>query len=66
MAAVLMMNVDAIVITGGMANSKVLCGKLSSYVGKIAPVLVLPGEAEMESLAKGAIRVLKGGKLMKY
>ncbi len=66
MAAVLMMNVDAIVITGGMANSKVLCEKLSSYVGKIAPVLVLPGEAEMESLAKGAIRVLRGGKLMKY
>ncbi len=66
MAAVLKMNVDAIVLTGGMANSKVLCDKMKSYIEKIAPVMVLPGEAEMESLAKGALRVLHGGKLMEY
>ena len=66
MAVVLKMDVDAIVLTGGMANSKVLCERMSSYIDKIAPVMVLPGEAEMESLAKGALRVLHGGKLMEY
>ena len=30
------------------------------YVHRIAPVLVLPGEAEMLSLAQGALRVLLG------
>ena len=30
------------------------------YVEKIAPVLVLPGENEMLSLAQGALRVLHG------
>jgi len=29
-------------------------------VGKIAPVLRLPGEEEMRSLAEGALRVLHG------
>lgn len=60
MAAVLRMDVDAILFTGGMANSKALIEAISSYVEKIAPILVLPGEAEMDSLALGALRVLRG------
>lgn len=60
MAAVLKMDVDAILFTGGMAHSKALIGAISSYVEKIAPILVLPGEAEMDSLALGALRVLRG------
>lgn len=66
MAAVLSMQVDAIILTGGMANSKLLCKKIESYVGKIAPIMVLPGEAEMQSLAEGALRVLHGEAVSEY
>ncbi len=60
LSAVLHFQVDAIVLTGGMAYSKRLCALVDSYVHRIAPVLVLPGEAEMLSLAQGALRVLLG------
>ena len=60
MAAVLRFNVDAVVLTGGIANSERLCNTLKGYLEKLAPVLVLPGEEEMRSLAMGALRVLRG------
>lgn len=60
MAAVLRYNIDAIVLTGGMANSKLLCDEIAGYVSKLAPILILPGEEEMRSLAEGALRVLRG------
>ena len=60
MAAVLRYEIDAIVLTGGMANSKLLCSEISGYVQKLAPILILPGEEEMRSLAEGALRVLHG------
>lgn len=60
MAAILKFNVDAVILTGGMAYSKRFTAAVEDYVGKIAPVMVLPGEAEMLSLAQGAIRVLTG------
>lgn len=60
MGAVLDFNVDAIVLTGGMANSKLLCSKISKKVNALAPVIILPGEVEMESLAYGALGVLEG------
>lgn len=66
MAAALCMDVDAIVITGGMANSKLLCERIKKYIGKIAPIIVLPGEAEMQSLAEGTLRVLHGAEPSVY
>lgn len=60
LSAVLHYEVDAIVLTGGMAYSRRLCQLVEGYVGKIAPMLILPGEAEMLSLAQGALRVLRG------
>ena len=60
MAAVLHFNVDAIVYTGGMAYEQSFCDDITAYVGKLAPVLRLPGEEEMRSLAEGALRVLRG------
>ena len=66
MAAVMSMEVDAIVLTGGMANSKKLCRDIEARVGKIAPVLVFAGEAEMRSLAEGALRVLHGQAASEY
>ncbi len=53
-------NVDAIILTGGMAYSKTLTGWIEDYVRYIAPVVVLPGENEMEALAFGGLRLLNG------
>ncbi len=66
MAVVLHFDVDAIVLTGGMAYSTMFCDDIEAYVGKVAPVLRLPGEAEMLSLAQGALRVLHGEPAKEY
>jgi butyrate kinase len=60
MAAVLQGNVDAVCLTGGMAHSSLLVQWIESAVRFIAPVRVFPGENEMEALAMGALRVLRG------
>ena len=60
MASVLHFDVDAIVYTGGMAYEQFFCDDITTYVGKIAPVIRMPGEEEMRSLAEGALRVLHG------
>ncbi len=66
MAAVLAFDVDAIVLTGGMANSKRLCAALEGHLGKLAKIIVLPGEEEMRSLAEGAMRVFAGEEVKEY
>lgn len=60
MTTVLQGNVDAIVITGGVAHSSMLIGWVEERVAWIAPVLVYPGEDEMLALAQGALRALRG------
>lgn len=57
-ATVLKGDVDAIVITGGLAHSKMLINWILERVSFLAPVLVYPGEDEMESLALAGMRVL--------
>ncbi len=52
--------VDAVLVTGGMAHSERLLGKLRGYVDWIAPVEVYPGEDELRALAEGVFRVLDG------
>ena len=66
MAAVLRFDVDAIVYTGGIANSKAFCNLITEYVGKIAPIVSIPGEEEMRALAEGALRVLHGEEVSVY
>ncbi len=60
MATVLQGKVDAILLTGGFANSKLLMHWIEENVHFIAPVHIYPGEDEMLSMAQGAIRVLNG------
>ena len=60
MATVLMGQIDAIVITGGVAHSELILGWVRERVAWIAPILVYPGEDEMLALAQGALRVLHG------
>jgi butyrate kinase len=52
--------IDLIILTGGIAYSKMLTDCISKRVSFIASVEVLAGENEMESLAFGALRVLRG------
>ncbi len=52
--------VDYIILTGGIAHSEQLTAKLKEYVDFIAPVIILPGENELQALAEGAYRVLIG------
>jgi butyrate kinase len=52
--------VDATVISGGMAFDNDFVDLIRQRVQYLAPVIVIPGEREMEALALGALRVLKG------
>ena len=65
MSAVLMGNVDAILITGGIAHSKWFVNKVIERVHKVAPVHVYPGEDEMKALAMNGMRVLTGETIVK-
>jgi butyrate kinase len=60
MSTALNCDFDAIVLSGGMAHSKYIVDELKKRTGRIAPILVYPGEFEMEALANGAMRVLRG------
>lgn len=59
-AAVLDGNVDAIVITGGIAYDKNFVKFISNKVKFISNILVYPGEDELLALAQGGLRVLRG------
>lgn len=52
--------IDQIILTGGLAYSKRFVNIILDYGGWVGPYTVLPGEFEMEALAKGALRVLRG------
>lgn len=60
MSTVLNGEVDAILLTGGVAYSKYLTDYITEHVGFIAPVVLKPGEDEMEALNLGFQRVLSG------
>lgn len=52
--------VDQIILTGGLAYSKRLTDMIIERVSFLAPVSILPGENEMQALAEGILRVLRG------
>jgi butyrate kinase len=56
--AVLKGDIDAIVITGGIAFDGQFVSWIKERCSYMAPVLIFPGEAEMDALALGALRVL--------
>ena len=59
-AAALKGDVDAVILTGGIAYDDYLTSRLKDYISWIAPIIDVPGELEMEGLAAGAIRVMEG------
>ena len=60
MCPVLKGNVDAILITGGIAHSKLFVNMVIERVYRIAPVHVYPGEDEMKALVSNGLMALKG------
>ena len=59
-AAVLKGEVDAVLLSGGLAYDDMLVGWIKERVEFIAPVMVYPGEDEMNAMCEGVMRVLKG------
>ncbi|MDR1589078.1 MAG: butyrate kinase [Oscillospiraceae bacterium] len=60
MAVALKGKVDAIILTGGMANDTYFTDMMKDYLSWIAEVVVSPGEFELEALGAGALRVIRG------
>jgi butyrate kinase len=52
-------NIDAVILTGGMAYSEYITQEVIRRVGYLGKTIILPGENEMESLALGALRILR-------
>ncbi len=52
--------VDNVILTGGLAHSEMLTDMITKRVKFIAPVVLMPGENELEALALGALRILRG------
>jgi butyrate kinase len=64
-AAALNGDVQAIVLTGGLAADRLFAGSIEERVRWIAKVVTVPGEQEMMSLCQGALRVLRGQESVK-
>ncbi|MBR2400446.1 MAG: butyrate kinase [Tidjanibacter sp.] len=60
MIAVLKGDVDAVILTGGIAYDKNVVGYIKDMIEPMAKVVVMPGENELEALAMNAQRVLEG------
>ena len=52
--------VDAIIVTGGIAHSEYCMGVFLPWIDYLAPIVMMPGEDEMGSLAYNALCAMKG------
>ena len=59
-SAVLKGQVDAILLTGGLANNPLVVDYIKDMVSFIAPIKVYPGEDEMKAMAMNGFMVLRG------
>ena len=60
LAAVVAGELDAVVLTGGLVHDRRIVEEVGSRVRFLAPLLVFPGENEMEALATAAMEAVKG------
>ena len=66
MIAVLKGDVDAVILTGGIAHSRFVVNYIERMVSPLARVVIYPGEDEMEALAMSGLRVLNGEEAKEY
>ena len=64
-SAVLCGKVDAIILTGGLAYGKDFVREISDRINWIADCIIYPGENELQALAEGALRILRGDEEVK-
>lgn len=57
--------IDAILITGGLAYEEYITSRLRERISFLAPIHLYPGENELESLAENALSVLRGEQELK-
>lgn len=60
MYAVLGGDIDGIILTGGIIYSEMFKALILKRIKKMARIFIYPGEMEMEALAGGALRILRG------
>lgn len=65
MAIAMKGDVDAILLTGGMAHSQRITDFIAEHVGFIAPIYVYPGEDELQTLAENALAAINGEREVK-
>lgn len=65
LATVVRGNVDAILITGGMARAEFFVGLIKERIKFLAPIMLYPGEDEIRMLAEGVSRIIKNEEKIK-
>lgn len=60
MASVLKGKIDAIILTGSLARSKLLIKWIKKRIKFLGRVILYSGEEELEAMVRGALRVLQG------
>ena len=60
LSAVLKGQVDGIILTGGIAHNAYFVNYIKEMVSHLGPIIVYPGEDEMEALAMNGLMVLRG------
>ncbi len=60
MASVLKGRIDALILTGGLAQSKLLIRWIKERIRFLGRIILYPGEEELEAMARGALKVLEG------
>lgn len=66
MIAVLAGNVNAVILTGGIAYNIFVVNYIKDFIAPLAHLVVYPGEDEMEALAFAGLRVLRGEQARQY
>jgi butyrate kinase len=61
MAAVLEGRIDAIVLTGNLCRAETVVTEIRNRVSFMGPILIFPGEDELESLAQAGLRIMSPG-----
>ncbi|RLE19603.1 MAG: butyrate kinase [Acidobacteria bacterium] len=60
MHTVLNCQTDAIILTGGLAHSKMLTDWIDEMVNKLAEIVIYPGEDELLAMVEGTLKAIHG------
>lgn len=66
MLVVLEGKADAVLITGGIAHNPFIVDYIRNMISSFSPVIIFPGEDELEALAMSGLKVLRGEKALVY